>query len=224
MSRRKYCLDGQIFGKLTVIRMEKGKNLCRCECGNEKLILSCDLIRGKYVTCGCEKHTISNIPYDDRFKKKLYSRIRIDANGCWNWLGSKTKEGYGTVAYRGRAKKATRMSWVMTYGEIPDDLLVCHKCDNPSCINPQHFFLGTDKDNTHDSIAKGRKPGFPVGQDRPQSKLNDEKVKMIKILIQNGVSVRKIARDYGMGATTIRHIKTGRCWKHVKIEEDECHR
>jgi len=81
---------------------------------------------------------------------------QVDKSGgddaCWIWNGYKLTSGYGQYYHVG----AHRVAWIETHGDIPDNLLVCHHCDNPSCVNPKHLFLGTHRDNTQDMIAKGR--------------------------------------------------------------------
>jgi hypothetical protein len=75
--------------------------------------------------------------------------------GCWEWQGSKNR-GYGTFSRNGRSERAHRHAWILTYGEIPPGLMVCHHCDNPPCIRPEHLFIGTMLDNMRDAARKGR--------------------------------------------------------------------
>lgn len=90
---------------------------------------------------------------------RFYSKVAFDgANGCWRWFGSKAN-GYGRMRRpAGTATAAHRISWELHVGPIPPGLVVCHRCDNPECCNPEHLFLGTLRDNTQDAISKGRYP------------------------------------------------------------------
>lgn len=85
-----------------------------------------------------------NISYDEHIK------------GCWVWTGLKNWGGYGRMRINKRDKIAHRYSWELHFGNIPAGRLVCHKCDNRSCVNPHHLFLGSHKDNYQDMISKGR--------------------------------------------------------------------
>ena len=88
---------------------------------------------------------------------KFTSRIDVkDKDSCWEWIGSKEKGGYGIFYYHGANKLAHRFSWEVLYGKIPKRMVICHKCDNPSCVNPNHLFLGTQEDNLRDMHYKGR--------------------------------------------------------------------
>ena len=95
---------------------------------------------------------------DPDFEHKwLFSKASGDPDGCWNFTGHKDRLGYGKVKFRGKRFLAHRAAYMITNGHLPEGLLVCHHCDNPSCINPQHLFLGTNYDNTMDAVRKGRK-------------------------------------------------------------------
>ncbi len=100
------------------------------------------------------------------FRKEDIKRFwaKVETNGkdeCWQWLGCKTKDGYGRFVMFGRAVRAHRVAFVISNGEIVDGLVVCHKCDNPSCCNPSHLFSGTPSDNMKDRDSKGRQACGP---------------------------------------------------------------
>ncbi len=82
---------------------------------------------------------------------------RETGTGCWEWLGCKWDSGYGYVRHQGKHISAHRYIYSLHYGPIPNNLDACHKCDNPSCVNPNHIFLGTASDNLKDCYSKGRR-------------------------------------------------------------------
>lgn len=135
----------------------------------------------------------------DKFFKKVKK-----TEDCWEWLGCKTKLGYGSFG----SEKAYRYSYKIHKGEIPDKMCVCHSCDNPSCVNPDHLFLGTHQDNMSDMVSKGRQAtGEQLGR-----KLNNEKVLKIKELIDLKERDEVIAKEYDISPRMIRQIKQGLSW------------
>jgi hypothetical protein len=152
---------------------------------------------------------------------------RVDKSGdCWLWTGSKNKSGYGSVLAFGRTMTTHRVSWALTYGDIPDGLFVCHHCDNPPCVNPDHLFLGTHQDNMDDAMSKGRMV-FPYetrsrvarfpGELNPSAKLTESDVLLIKELSATTEITRKqLAEKFGVSRDAIRDVIVGRRWKHLQ--------
>src|SRR5690349_17498383 len=94
--------------------------------------------------------------------KTLYERFCekyvVQPNGCWLWSAAQTVGGYGKFKVRGSSARAHRFSYEHASGSIPDGMFVCHRCDEPRCVNPDHLFLGSPKENMLDMVAKGRQP------------------------------------------------------------------
>jgi hypothetical protein len=146
----------------------------------------------------------------DRFREK------IDVLGkCWNWMSALDDKGYGVFYIDGKNKKAHRLVYELKCGPIPDGFDVCHHCDNPRCVNPEHLFLGVDKDNQRDSISKGRNA---FGERHGRSKITDEIAAEIK---NSPLSQVKLAKIYGLNQSTIGQIKRGQNWKHVKSRREQ---
>lgn len=89
-------------------------------------------------------------------KEKLFSMAENGKNGCIVFTGLKSPKGYGKIRFQGKHYRAHRLSYILENGEINSNVLVCHKCDNPPCVNPDHLFIGTAKDNAIDRKNKGR--------------------------------------------------------------------
>ena len=142
-------------------------------------------------------------------------RYVIGNCNCWNWIGSKDRDGYGVFGHhRNKQIKAHRASYAFYVGEIPNGMMVCHSCDNPSCINPQHLFVGTAKDNTQDMIKKQRRP-ILSGENHPNAKITDHQAHEIKQLRKQNVPLTSIANQYGISFQTVSSIAKGTTWKHI---------
>lgn len=136
----------------------------------------------------------------------LMSRCLV-VNQCWEYQGLLNTGGYGMVSLGGGAYTAHRLSYFILKGLIPEDLFVCHTCDNRRCINPEHLFLGTSQDNVSDMHKKGRaRKASPKGEQNPCCKLSDEDVRDIK---RQYASTKEYAIKYGVNPRTIRRILTG---------------
>jgi HNH endonuclease len=138
-------------------------------------------------------------------------------SGCWLWQASFRRDGYGQFWISGRNNAAHRVSWFLTNEEWPK-VCVLHRCDVKACVNPEHLFLGTKKDNTRDMDAKGRRntSGAPKGSKHPLAKLTEAQVKAIRAEYAAGKTThKKLAAKYGMGKSMIGYIVTNKFWTHI---------
>jgi hypothetical protein len=154
----------------------------------------------------------------------FWSRVE-KTDGCWLWRGAHDEKGYGRLIMLGDHIGAHRASWVITNGAIPDGLYVCHKCDNPPCVNPAHLFLGTHDENMADAIQKGRlrKSAHPdrlwltrFGENHPRAKLTERDVlKIRELYAAGGVRMADIAEQFGISKTQTRSVIRGLRWSHL---------
>ena len=147
---------------------------------------------------------------------KFLKKIVVDDNGCWIFQGATRKKGlpYGWVGYKNTQMNAHRASWIHAYGEIPKGLNVCHKCDVPQCINPEHLFLGTQKENVLDMWRKGRHPSINLGGERhPGAKLTLEQVREIRFMLSQKIKQKLIAEKFNLSQVAISDIKNKRRWQ-----------
>lgn len=148
--------------------------------------------------------------------ERFWARVQ-KGDGCWLWTAATTSHGYGVASWRGRVVMAHRIAWELAYGEWPGSADVCHTCDNPPCCNPAHLFLGDAKSNAADMVAKGRGRNVPLrGEANGHSRLTSDMVRSVRLDIALGVSAVRIARGFGCSPTTIRDIRSGRTWGHVR--------
>jgi HNH endonuclease len=146
--------------------------------------------------------------YEQRFMKY----VNKQEDGCWIWTGAETK-GYGKFRIGKTNLNAQRASWILFRG-VKEEIKgknVCHTCDTPLCVNPEHLFVGTTQDNVDDKMKKGRyKP--VVGVNQKNAKLDDDKVRQIRAGI---MTIRAMAKHFGVSLSLIKEIRSGKRWKHV---------
>ena len=135
-------------------------------------------------------------------------------DACWQWSGNLAPDGYGKVKIGDKFTSAHRLSWLIHRGEIPNNKVVMHKCDNRCCVNPSHLTLGSSRENTEDAINKGRRRAA-VGTKLPQSKLNESSVRAIRDAARRGISQSKIAATFNLCQQAIHKVVSRKTWKHV---------
>lgn len=141
----------------------------------------------------------------DRYADRI---IILAESGCWVWMGALDRKGYGRhgVPKERRTASAHRTAFEAACGEIPQGMGVCHRCDIPACVNPDHLFAGTQKANATDMAKKGR---------HGRTKLTPPDVRDIRTLRRRGQSQREVAQRYGVDKATIAQIDKGLTWRHV---------
>ncbi len=166
-------------------------------------------------------------PFLERFNRNVSKTV-----GCWLWVGRKNRKGYGLLRdANGRPARAHRVAWQLANGPIPDGLLVCHRCDNPSCVRVEHLFLGTNAENLADMTRKGRRckgerhhmkgerhfaGGEFRGEQAKTAKLTAELVREIRAAHRPGrVGCDQLARRFGVHKSTVARIINRELWGHV---------
>lgn len=162
------------------------------------------------TACATEARHIRAMNAD--IEEHLDKRIEVDEKtGCWNWIRGKNTLGYGITKVRGQRYLAHRLAYISSFGPIPEGMLVCHKCDNPSCCNPEHLFLGNNAANMADMKKKGR--GRSVkGEDNHRAKMTVEGVERIFELRAKGMTIKKIAEILNVSRSLVGQIAVGKRW------------
>ena len=196
------------------VRITRNCRLCnksfstyKCWAKNER--------HGRYCSKICaEAHRTT--PLSERFKRSVGEKTE---NGCMLWKGAVVR-GRGVLMSKNaegewKQVKAYRVAYELTHGPIPKGLFVCHRCDNPLCVNAAHLFVGTAGDNTRDAAAKGRlNPA--KGEDCIYAKLTESDVLTIRErYARGGVSQITLAREFGTTQGNIRLILLRKTWKHI---------
>lgn len=144
----------------------------------------------------------------DRFNQKL-----LITPGCWLWK-ARQKKGYGLMYVQGKMVAAHRLSYELHVGKIPDGLLVCHKCDNPICVNPEHLFVGSDADNSDDKLSKGRQAKGPqVGT----AKLSEMAVLEMRQMYAKGKNggIKALASRFNISKSQVWNVVNRKEWQHL---------
>ncbi len=149
-------------------------------------------------------------------EERFWART-VKGKKCWKWTGSKDKYTRGRLLYQGKTLIAARVAYNLLVGSIPKGLCVCHKCDNPNCVNPKHLFTGTQKDNVRDSVSKGRNY-VARGEDHNRAKLTESIVLECRKrhkpwCPKNGT--KALAEEFGVTTDVMQKAIHRRMWKHI---------
>jgi hypothetical protein len=146
--------------------------------------------------------------YSDSIIERFWSKVEVRGEDeCWEWQGARNSDGYGNMAIsKGKWDKGHRISYLLHYGDIPNGQCVCHTCDNRSCCNPRHLWLGTHLENMDDMTRKKRAWG---------TKLNEEDVRQMRVLVENGLSQVEVGEMFSISHAQVNRIINRKCWKLV---------
>jgi hypothetical protein len=201
------------------------RGLCQCGCGQETRFATRN---DPHLGLKAGERNLFVRGHQNRLPESVIAAAfwgRVDQTGgddaCWTWTNKRTGQpakSYGRFKVNAVLHRVHRLSWELTYGPIPEGLVVCHHCDNPICVNPRHLFLGTTQDNSIDMVRKGRHArNLPVyrGEANSQSKLTDDGVRAIRRRYAAGETERDLAAAYGVSERAIYFVVRHQTWRHV---------
>lgn len=160
------------------------------------------------------RNQTSTLTLAERFWEKVDKNP--DKNGCWNWIAHTDRKGYGVLRIGEQMVHSNRVAWMVTYGDIPNGLFVCHHCDNRLCCNPEHLFLGNNQDNMRDMARKGRGRNSPsYGESHPNSKVTQRDVEEMRRLYGTGkYTYYQLAPLFGISYQNVGNIITRKTWNY----------
>lgn len=218
-------IRGKKFHRLTVIeKAEKPSErsngqhwLCECDCGSRIVLRGASIRYGSVKSCGCLKSDKARqrmakmrLDQSGTLEQRFLSRFEKNDSGCWEWLAHKDKDGYGILPRNGPSVRAHRFSIQYFNGVDPSGKVVCHSCDNPGCVNPDHLFLGMPIDNVGDMLSKQRDK--MIGSRNNKAKLDEHSALLI---YESKVPYRRLAEMFHVSTSTIKRIKQKTLWRHI---------
>ena len=195
--------------------------ICECGCGQPTKISPRNQSQRGYVRGQPRRFVHGHGRSKPGFENKVELARRFDQfvdiradDACWPWLGASDPCGYGQMCVNGRIERAHRLAWLLSNGEIEENLRVLHRCDNPPCVNPAHLFLGTQLENVRDCITKKRNN---YGERCGSAKLSEPDVRAIRELVSSGHRQSDLAKRFGVSHQQISRVSLGRAWKHLDL-------
>jgi hypothetical protein len=160
------------------------------------------------------KEIASALAFDrDALLGKFKKYAKHQPNGCTEWVAGKTSDGYGVINFNNKSLLAHRVAVELFLGISPAGMLVCHKCDNPACVNPKHLFLGSQKDNMKDMKSKGRRKGVNCREMNGRAKLTMSAAQEIRRKREIGYTLKQLATEHSVASSTISRVIRQENWK-----------
>lgn len=153
------------------------------------------------------------ISSDGQLAQRLWRSV-TKSEACWEWTGARTTAGYGHFQFLCRHYYAHRLSYEIAFGAVPSGMVICHRCDNPKCVRPEHLFLGTHADNARDKVEKNRHVLPMLARARhPSAKLSESDVaEMRRRHTEDGTSGAALGRLFGVSTSQACNILRGDSW------------
>lgn len=161
----------------------------------------------------------------ETLRERLLRQREFDTTECWNWTGQRTQSGYGVTSWNGKHVRAHRASYAVFIGTIEPGMLVCHRCDNPLCINPDHLFIGSPADNVRDMKDKGRgkhanglaaaRLKSPKGEQHWRAVLTETDVLQLRELKRQGATIRELSQRFNVSKFAAQAASVGTTWSHL---------
>jgi hypothetical protein len=159
---------------------------------------------GEFSQTNAGNKRFSSLCKQHFFLERFWENVKVGLeNECWEWQGSKTQAGYGNIILDGKVHYAHRLSLEFSGEVIPPRYHACHKCDNPSCVNPNHLFVGSPRENMLDKVSKGRQA---FGEKHPNAILTDAEIIIIRQMAEDGVFFSDIAKIFDVSESHISRI------------------
>lgn len=191
--------------------------LCECGCGLPAPIATFNRPKHGWVKGQPKRFINGHWRRHASPHKRFWGKVDMSGE-CWLWTASRLPEGYGQFTFHRRTFRAHRFSYELHFGPIPEDMLICHHCDNPPCVNPDHLFLGTDADNAADRKKKNRAASIK-GVKNGRAKLTESQVLEIRRLyIPGKITQRQIGNMFGIHNSIVSDIVRGEYWKHLPLK------